>query len=445
MQDAIAARPLGWSSMEPTVLGKMLRYHWVWIVVFTLVGLVVGTVAGQRVATEYVAKSSAVVSVDVTGGLRPNELYSAGGIANSRAQTYGQLVAGEKVLGPVVLKLGLKSTASQVESQILTTTDPASAVISIRVTSDTAQGAADLANGVAQSLANVVNTDAQAAASATATVIRVEQLATASVPSNPSSPSPSLVQALGLLIGLLLGIIVAYAAAKVDRRIRSRNLFQRTFNRPILGTAAQSGALFGRAKTASLDSVKVGEAHRAIRTNLAFVSRESGKKVWIGAGGLPRDAATGTVLAIAKSFAEIGAKVLVIDGDLDRSPLSPSGSSGLIDVLIGKKDLSVIKHTAAFGLDFLPAGRSSTPNPSRLLAGAEFEGLLAELRRNYDQIFIVSPPLLRSAAAVMAGDKADGVLLVSKLGIATEEQVSEMVEAVGNVGIPAFGVLTTRP
>ena len=149
------------------------------------------------------------------------------------------------------------------------------------------------------------------------------------------------------------------------------------------------------------------------------------------------------MLAIAKSFAEIGARVLVIDGDLDRSPLSSGNAGGLIELLSGKVDLGVITQTATHGLDLLPAGRSADSNSSALLASKIFDDLLTQLKTTYDQIFIVAPPLLRSAAGVIASDKADGVVLVAKLGTSTVEQVHVTVAAVANIETSVFGVVTS--
>ncbi len=57
--------------MESTVLGKMLRHHWAWIALFALVGLMVGSVVGRQVPTEFTARASVVSTVDVSGGIRP--------------------------------------------------------------------------------------------------------------------------------------------------------------------------------------------------------------------------------------------------------------------------------------------------------------------------------------------------------------------------------------
>lgn len=432
--------------MEPTVLGKMLRYHWIWIVVFALVGLGAGAYVGQQIEPEYTATSSVATSVDVTGGIRPNELNAANIVAISRAQTYAELVDSVQVMTPVIAQLGSTESVSELASRVSAATVITSPVITITATASTATGASDLANAVASSLINTVNADAQAPASATVTVIRLDPLATASAPSAPSSAPGSLFLLLGLLVGALVGVLVSYAAASGDRRLRNKGSVEQAMGRPVLGPiAAAGGSVLGRQQ--ALASVEVTEGHRAVGTSLMYMARESGQRVWVVAGAAHRDGGVGALLGIGKALAETGSRVLLVDVDLRRSPLAgpahAAGAPGLSEIFAGDSDASVIQPSTVQGLDVLPAGSSSAESAG-LLGGTELVALVQELKRVYDFILISAPPVQSSALAGMATQAADGVLLTAGLGRSAAETLGDSTRALEAVGATVVGLATTR-
>ena len=143
--------------MESTILGRMLRHHWAWIALFALVGLAVGAVVGRQAPVEFTAKSSVVSTVDASGGIRPNELWGANNVAIARAQTYAEVATSEPVLARVASQLGLTETPAAIASRATVTAVPTSPVVSITVTAESGQAAADLANAIAQSVSDEVN------------------------------------------------------------------------------------------------------------------------------------------------------------------------------------------------------------------------------------------------------------------------------------------------
>jgi len=124
-----------------------------------------------------------------------------------------------------------------------------------------------------------------------------------------------------------------------------------------------------------------------------------------------------TVMAvnIAAAFAQIGGRVLLIDGDLRRSrchdTLNMDNLIGLTDVLVGLKETAdVIRHVGA-QFSFLGAG-TVPPNPTELLASQKMRQLLAELSEQYEQIVIDSPPVMPVTDSVILSQMVDGVLMI---------------------------------
>ncbi len=345
------------------------------------------------------------------------------------------------MLTRAIAQLGLTEAPAAVASRVTASAETTSPVVTIAVTADSGQAAADLANAVAQSLSAEVNGEDVPPTSAEVTAIRADPLALASAPTSPSSPSLDVYMGLGLILGLLLGTIVAYLAAKADRQIRSRAEAEETLRLPVLGVVSRDlASRAGIAGRAELASVAVTEAHRAVRTSLAFVSRETDKKVWVGTGPVNGDAAVRTTAAIAKSFLELGARVLLID--LTSASRSTSAAGGLDGLLEG--GAITPSPTGVAGLDLLAGGAATASNASRVLGGRDFAALLGELRAEYDQIFIVAPPLAHSASAGMASVAADGVILVSRLGATTPDQLREAVDGLANLEPSIFAVIVRR-
>ena len=114
-------------------------------------------------------------------------------------------------------------------------------------------------------------------------------------------------------------------------------------------------------------SFHVKEAYKALRTNILFAIPNEKTKRIIVTSALAGEGKSTNCLNLAISFAQTGAKVLLIDCDL-RKPsvanlLDIQSSPGLSNVLASLNTVdSVIVHTEYANLDAIPSG-DMTPNP----------------------------------------------------------------------------------
>jgi capsular exopolysaccharide synthesis family protein len=126
-------------------------------------------------------------------------------------------------------------------------------------------------------------------------------------------------------------------------------------------------------------------------------------------------------LNLALVYAQMGAKVLLLDCDL-RKPrlhrvLEVASNPGLSNFLTGKMDLKTITKLVGehldhgLKLDFISSG-ATPPNPVELLNSNIFSDNLEQLKESYDMIIIDSPPLLGFADPLVLSRVADGTLLV---------------------------------
>ncbi|MDD7342465.1 MAG: CpsD/CapB family tyrosine-protein kinase, partial [Bacteroidales bacterium] len=163
---------------------------------------------------------------------------------------------------------------------------------------------------------------------------------------------------------------------------------------------------------------EINEAFRVLRTNLEFVAgKGNGSKTIMFTSANVGSGKTFTTMNLAVSFAIKGKKVMVIDLDLRKASLSTfvkSPSKGFADYLSGHvENLSqiVVSDTIHPNLDVLPVG-TIPPNPTELLFSERLEQTVAELKKQYDYLFIDCPPLEIVADASIVNKLADMTVYV---------------------------------
>ena len=131
-------------------------------------------------------------------------------------------------------------------------------------------------------------------------------------------------------------------------------------------------------------SFTVIEAFKAARTNLMFMlDSQSDKNSIVFTSYAPMDGKSTTCLNLAITFAQTGAKILVIDADMRKPALhrymKTQSKPGLSEVLAGiSEDKPCIYKTDVDNLFILPSG-TVPPNPTELLISKRMEKLIEEL------------------------------------------------------------------
>ena len=164
----------------------------------------------------------------------------------------------------------------------------------------------------------------------------------------------------------------------------------------------------------------VKEAYKALRTNVVFAIPRKGCKKIIVTSSLASEGKSTNCLNLAISFAEIDAKVLLIDCDL-RKPniarlLDISPTPGLSNVLANLASVeSTIVHTKYPNLDVIPSG-NMPPNPTELLGSPNMKEVLDKLSESYDYIFLDTTPINIVIDAAVMSKLVDGILLIVRQG-----------------------------
>lgn len=188
------------------------------------------------------------------------------------------------------------------------------------------------------------------------------------------------------------------------------------------------------------------EAYKVARTNLMFTLAEEKacKRILITSAGVGEGKSTSSI-NLAITFAQTGARVLLVEADLRRPKLhrylAIPNKIGVSECLGGFNQLDeVIQHVECYNLDCIPGG-SIPPNPSELLMSSAMKEMLDELSDKYDYIFIDSPPVNVVADSASLTSLVSGVLLVVKQNHTTEDGVAYAISNLEFSGAKILGYL----
>ena len=176
----------------------------------------------------------------------------------------------------------------------------------------------------------------------------------------------------------------------------------------------------------------INEAFRVLRSNMDFMmASQKDHNVFIFTSFNPGSGKSFLTLNIAISFAIKQKRVLVIDGDLRHGTASSyidSPESGLSDYLSGMTDdwrQLIVRSPQQDNMYIFPIGKVP-PNPTELLENGKLQGLIEQLRTEYDYIFIDCPPIDIVADAQILEKVADRTLFVIRAGLLDRSMLPEL-------------------
>lgn len=284
------------------------------------------------------------------------------------------------------------------------------------------------------------------------------------------------------LIGTMLGVILVLLKNLIRNVVKDPEHLEAKTGIPVIATIPRSPSIFKLGKTkfgknkkntdrmlAHVDHNGLSyEAIKSLRTNLIFgmpigaVAGQSAKVILI-TGESPGVGKSFITANLAEVFSQLNKKILVIDGDMRLGELHKmfgmSQHEGLADYLlqdetglvpvsepqintdISKLNLeSFIQPTGMKHIDFISRGRQSH-NPTSLLTGESFNHLMTELKKQYDYIVIDAPPILAASDAMVLGQHADKVLLVTKFNHSVEGQLVYAIKQMNRANVQVDGII----
>jgi exopolysaccharide transport family protein len=305
-------------------------------------------------------------------------------------------------------------------------------------------------------------------------------VSTASIPLKPSAPKTALILGLACLLGLGAGTVLAFMIDYLDGKVKTLEQAEDATGVPSLAALPSIGAreLAARAKRGRSELGKYdprtmrllpaalqpplmryaidmpgtffAEAIRAVRLAIQRARKVEQVKVILVTSGLESEGKTTFACNLALSFASLGIKTLLIDGDL-RNPgltraISPHADAGLLQIATGEVPLErAILLDRSTGLSILPSPAIKDVDAiTELMFSEQMAEILDRLRQHYELIIVDSPPLIPLVDGRALAELADRILLALAWDQTPREVVAHTMELLAPVHDRILGTVLTQ-
>ena len=256
-------------------------------------------------------------------------------------------------------------------------------------------------------------------------------------PTKPVKPRFFLNLTLALVAGLSVGVGIAFLQEHLDNTLKTAEDVERFLRVPALAFVPSQDSLirhakrlYGSAEQSSIktngnghstslekglpkDWIRIDSYNGARRSALAEVFGGLRTSVLLSTAGKPprsltfvsanpSEGKTTVASNLAISLAQLGKRVLLIDGDMRRPCVHKlfdiqGHSTGLVGYLTGQEKWNhLVQRSGISELDCLVCG-PIPPNPSELLSSDRMPALIREAMAEYQFVLIDAPPLLNVA------------------------------------------------
>ena len=266
----------------------------------------------------------------------------------------------------------------------------------------------------------------------------------AMVPEKGSS-GRALLLVMGVLLGLLFSNLSVLLLEMQDRTLKTVTEIKEKFPHKLLGVIPQESEdkQVGVVVQRYPDDF-TSELYRMIQANMKFMSLQKVPQVILTTSSLPEEGKSTITANLAAAIAQLGRRVLLIDGDL-RKPSQhriweASNQFGVKDVVSKDQDFYTAISKPMAKLDLLTAGEVQS-NPLSFLDSEEMSNLVARARQEYDLILVDAPPLPVTADVLTLSKLVDGILFVSRTGVVEQESAALANETLATINKSVIGMI----
>jgi Mrp family chromosome partitioning ATPase/capsular polysaccharide biosynthesis protein len=305
----------------------------------------------------------------------------------------------------------------------------------------------------------------------------IELVEPAVAPAEPIEPQPMQNATFAFVISLVLGIGAAFGLERLDRRMQRVEDVEDALGKPVLTELPRVETPAPIINREAVIAEMLREPVRRLQMNLEIVANESMLETIVVASAAPGEGKSIVARNLALAYREAGRHVALVDADF-RKPsvgrlLGLDGEPGLANVLAGWIDFDeALQEVPGLGTRAngngngygapAPVGAAvqgegfgtlaalttgpEPANPAAALATVRMQDVIEEASGDYDTVLIDSPPMLAVSDVLPLLSVADGVILVTRIGMSTRESASRMlaelerVPDVNVIGVVVNGV-----
>lgn len=289
---------------------------------------------------------------------------------------------------------------------------------------------------------NLKTAEAKLAEASTIPDVRVLDAAVAPLRPTRNTAPVIILGAIGAALGL--GIVLAILLDQLDKRFRYPEQATDELGLFVLGVVpvVQMNSKRRQAEQAA----HVVEAFRTIRMNVRYAADPARPLTLTVTSPGPNDGKSLISANLALSFAEAGARTLLIDGDIRRGELAKTfgipSRPGLVEYLDGTALIAEVLHPVAAhpNMVLLPGGARRRRAPE-LLATPRLTQLINQMAAEYDVVIVDSPPLGAGFDAYALATATVNMALVMRAGITDRKMAAAKMSVVGTLPVRVLGAV----
>jgi succinoglycan biosynthesis transport protein ExoP len=438
--------------MDLPAMVATARRHLLLLVVATLLGLAAGGAFTGLSSPQYRSSSTVMFSLD--RGSSVSELAEGTTFTQELAPSYAKVVTMPIVLDPVVQRLRLPYTSTQLARHITVQLDQGSLIMQVVVTDSSAGRTTDIAKAVADELiATVPTLSVQAEDQARVSVTTISgSVAAATSSSHGLATGLGLGAAAGLV--LAIGIAVIFELAAASPLVRDRRAAAEIVSAPVLADVPHDPDARRRPLPVSTHPYLArAESYRLLQTGLDLVRHTEDPLAIAVCAPARGNGSTSTATNLAVALCRVGRRVLLVDADLHHPAVAdalglPDGL-GLTEVLTTgatwQEQVRTWRPQAAGNRTLgVLTTRAAPDEAGDLIASPAMRVLLEQARVDYDVVVVDCPDLLSVVDAAAVAAQVDGVLLVLDARTSRQRTVGEAADRLRMAGGQILGVVMNR-
>ena len=241
--------------------------------------------------------------------------------------------------------------------------------------------------------------------------------------------------------GFGLGTFLAFLLAKADKRLRDTQDVVKRVGVRIIGTTTSSKHIDRRVITQQLS-----DDYQTIRANLGLLNGHESTKMLVVTSPGVGDGKTTFAVNLALSFARLGERVLLVDGDLRKPDVAeilnlPKGLRGLQDILFGKSLAESVYEHSPTGLHILATDHRNCSDALDLLRQAHTADCMRSIAKGYDHVIIDTPPVLAFADPLVWAKMADAVIMTCFAEHTSRPDLREAIERLEEIDVRVLGTV----
>jgi len=271
----------------------------------------------------------------------------------------------------------------------------------------------------------------------------------ANLPLNPVSPNKLLIIAVAMLLGAAIGLLLTLGIETLDVSIQSEQQIQKIVGKdvPILGWIPMMKVSDNdKYPTLSVYNDPLSFESERFKLVANMLYNKTDKKVFSITSCAMAEGKSTIIGNVALALAQMGSKVLVIDGDLrlpsmERYFRLKHREIGLVDFVTKKtrlEDCLIQPFENTPTLHLLPPGNAPLV-PAAIFSNPRYIQGLSYLENLYDFIIIDAPPLESASELLSISKHVDGLIITVRAGITSKGSLYDLVSNLRTANAPLIG------